>query len=104
MNDRKLRYAVAVWRERSFSKAAQRLNISQPSVSEQVRLLEAEVGFPLFERTGHGINVTYPSRTFLHQAEQAVNDLQRLSDTAGQLRGKPVGSIRIGFSTSSRRE
>ena len=62
-------------------------------------MLEAEVGFPLFERTGHGINVTYPSRTFLHQAEQAVNDLQRLSDTAGQLRGKPVGSIRIGFST-----
>ena len=50
MNDRQLRYAIAVWRERSFSKAAQRLNISQPSVSEQVRLLEAEVGFPLFKR------------------------------------------------------
>ena len=100
MNDRQLRYALAVWRERSFSRAADRLNISQPSVSEQVRLLEEELGFPLFQRTGRGIEVTYPGRTFLHQAEQTVSDLLRLSDTARQLRGGPVGAVGMGFSTA----
>jgi DNA-binding transcriptional LysR family regulator len=38
MNDRQLRYAIAVWRERSFSRAAEKLGVSQPSLSEQVRL------------------------------------------------------------------
>mgnify|MGYP003337658953 FL=1 len=55
MNDRQLRYALSVWRERSFSKAAERLNVSQPSVSEQIRGLEQELGFELFRRTGRGV-------------------------------------------------
>jgi DNA-binding transcriptional LysR family regulator len=45
---REIRYALSVAKERSFTKAAARLNISQSAVSEQVRLLEEEIGFPLF--------------------------------------------------------
>lgn len=100
MNDRQLRYALAVWREHSFSKAAARLNISQPSVSEQIRTLEQEVGFKLFRRRGRGVEVTYKGRTFLHQAERAIADLHDLSATARMLRGGPLGSFRIGFSSA----
>ncbi len=55
MNERQLRYACGVWRERSFSRAAERLHVSQPSLSDQVRLLEEEIGFPVFYRGARGI-------------------------------------------------
>src|SRR5712672_1574110 len=45
---RQIRYALSVAKERSFTKAAQRLNISQSAVSEQVKMLEEEAGFPIF--------------------------------------------------------
>lgn len=100
MNDRQLRYALTVWRERSFSKAAGRLNVSQPAVSDQIRMLEAELGFELFQRTGRGVEVTYVGRTFLQHAEQAMAGILGLSETARQLRGDgPRGSFTIGFSS-----
>jgi len=58
MEFRQIRYALSVAKQRSFTKAASRLNISQSAVSEQVRLLEEEVGFPLFARTPRGIELT----------------------------------------------
>src|SRR6185312_12158989 len=63
---RQLRYALAVYKERSFTKAAKRLNISQSAVSEQVKLLEDEIGFELFRRTSRGIESTERGRTFLY--------------------------------------
>lgn len=100
MNDRQLRYALTVWRERSFSKAAGRLNVSQPAVSDQIRMLEDELGFELFQRTGRGVEVTYVGRTFLQHAEQAMSGILGLSETARQLRGDgPRGSFTIGFSS-----
>ena len=67
MEFRAIRYALSVAKERSFTKAASRLNISQSAVSDQVRLLEDEVGFPLFRRTGRGIELTERGRTFLYE-------------------------------------
>ena len=100
MNDRQLRYALSVWRERSFSKAAAKLNVSQPSVSEQIADLEAELGFRLFRRTGRGVEVTHKGQTFLHRADQVISGLLDLSDAARQLRGGPPVSFAIGFSSS----
>jgi DNA-binding transcriptional LysR family regulator len=100
MNDRQLRYSLTVWRERSFSKAALKLNISQPAISDQIRLLEEELGFELFHRTGHGVEPTYVGRTFLQHAERAMTGMLGLGDTARQLRGEgPRGSFSIGFSS-----
>ena len=100
MNDRQLRYALTVWRERSFSKAAPKLNVSQPAISDQIRLLEEELGFELFRRTGRGVEATYVGRTFLQHAERAVAGMLGLTDTARQLRGEgPRGSFSIGFSS-----
>jgi DNA-binding transcriptional LysR family regulator len=97
MEFRQIRYALAVSKQRSFTKAANRLNISQSAVSEQVRLLEEEVGFPLFARTPRGIEVTERGRTFLYEAERVVGDLLSLSDIARRLKGAISDTLTIGM-------
>jgi len=94
---RQLRYALSVYKERSFTKAAKRLNISQSAVSEQVRLLEEEVGFELFRRTSRGIESTDRGRTFLYESERVMGDLLSLSDTARRLRGALQDTLTIGM-------
>jgi DNA-binding transcriptional LysR family regulator len=97
MEFRQIRYALSVAKERSFTKAAKRLNISQSAVSEQVKLLEDEAGFPLFQRTPRGVDVTDRGRTFLYEAERIVGDVLSLSDTARRLRGATQDTFTIGM-------
>lgn len=87
MDFRKLRYALAVAKERSFTRAAEKVNISQSAISEQVRLLEEEIGFPIFNRSSRGIHLTDRGRSFLHEAERVYNEMLSLSDTARLLHG-----------------
>jgi DNA-binding transcriptional LysR family regulator len=94
---RQLRYALSVYKERSFTKAAKRLNISQSAVSEQVKLLEEEIGFELFRRTSRGIEATDRGRTFLYESERVMGDLLSLSDTARRLRGAPQDTLKLGM-------
>src|SRR6202051_3748548 len=94
---RQLRYALSVYKERSFPKAAKRLNISQSAVSEQVKLLEEEIGFELFRRTSRGIESTDRGRTFLYESERVMGDLLTLSDTARRLRGALLDTLTIGL-------
>src|SRR6184192_629266 len=88
---RHLRYFLAVAEARSFSRAADRLGISQPSVSQQMRDLEAGLRVPLFQRRGKRILLTprglifqEHARAILHRLE---NFLQELHSDPGQLRG-----------------
>jgi DNA-binding transcriptional LysR family regulator len=97
VNERQLRYALFVWRERSFIRAASRLNVAQSAVSTQVKMLEDQIGFKLFKRTGRGAEVTDNGRTFLRQAEHAVANLLGLLETAGHLRGDSVGAVAVGM-------
>lgn len=99
MNDRQLRYAVAVWRERSFSRAAEKLGVSQPSLSEQVRLLEDELGFSLFDRSSRGVEPSINGRTFLQNADDLVMGFSALKDLARELRGSPGTTLRLGISS-----
>src|SRR4029078_9274647 len=94
---RQLRYALSVAKERSFTRAATRLNVSQSAVSEQVSLLENEIGFPLFRRTSRGIELTERGRTFLYDAERVIGDVLSLSDTARRLRGAPSDTLTLGM-------
>ncbi|MDB5634041.1 MAG: hypothetical protein JWR49_2896 [Tardiphaga sp.] len=82
-------------KERSFTQAAKRLNISQSAVSEQVKLLEEEIGFELFTRTSRGIESTDRGRTFLYESERVMGDLLSLSDTARRLRGALSDTLTI---------
>jgi DNA-binding transcriptional LysR family regulator len=97
MDYRQIRYALAVAKERSFTRAATRLHISQSAVSEQVKLLEQEIGFSLFRRTSRGIDITEPGRSFFYEAERVVGGLLSLSDTARRLKGAPSDSLAIGM-------
>lgn len=94
---RQIRYALSVAKERSFTNAAKRLNISQSAVSEQVHLLETEIGFLLFRRTPRGIELTERGRTFLYEAERVVGDVLSLTDTARRLRGAPSDTLTLGM-------
>jgi DNA-binding transcriptional LysR family regulator len=84
---RQIRYALSVAKERSFTRAASRLNVSQSAVSAQIKMLEDEIGFPLFRRGTRGVEVTEPGRTFLQEAERITGDLLNLTATARRLRG-----------------
>ncbi len=97
MDFRQLRYALSVYKERSFTGAAKRLNISQSAVSEQVKLLEEEIGFELFLRTSRGIEATDRGRTFLYESERVMGDLLSLSDTARRLRGSLGDTLTVGM-------
>jgi DNA-binding transcriptional LysR family regulator len=97
MELRPLRYALAVARARSFTRAAARLHISQSAVSEQVAKLEAEIGFALFNRVGHGVEVTDGGRTFLAEAERVLGEIGSLAKAADRLRGRLVDTVAIGM-------
>ncbi len=97
MEFRQIRYALSVAKERSFTKAAQRLNISQSAVSEQVKMLEEEAGFSIFRRTPRGIDLTERGRTFLYEAERIASDVLSLTDTARRLRGAVLDTFSIGL-------
>jgi LysR family hydrogen peroxide-inducible transcriptional activator len=67
-----LRYVIMVAEQGSFTKAAERLYLAQPSLSVQIRKLEAELGTPLFERLGRRVRVTAAGEAFLPHAHRAV--------------------------------
>lgn len=99
MEFRQIRYALAVASERSFTKAASQLNISQSAVSEQIKLLEDKIGFELFRRTGRGVEQTERGRMFIHEAERVLSDFMKLGDVARRLSGVEVESLSIGMSS-----
>jgi DNA-binding transcriptional LysR family regulator len=65
MSLRQMEYFLAVAEEGSFSRAARRMNVTQPALSQQVKALEAELGAPLFERLGRGVRTTAAGRSYL---------------------------------------
>lgn len=97
MEPRYLRYFVAVAEELSFTRAAERLHMAQPPLSQQIRRLEARLGVALFRRTKRRVELTEAGRVFLHQAYQAIHSIEQgtlLAQRAG--RGE-IGRLAIGF-------
>lgn len=80
---RHLRYFLAVAEERSFSKAAQRLNMAQPPLSRQIQLLEAELGLVLFDRSARPLALTRGGSLL---REQALGVMQRMDELRGTMR------------------
>jgi DNA-binding transcriptional LysR family regulator len=99
MNDRQLRYAHAIWNERSFSRAAAKMGVSQPSLSEQIRLLEEELGFNLFYRNSRGVEPSANGLVFLETAAGVVSGMSALKELARELKGKPGATVRIGINS-----
>lgn len=100
MDLRQLRYFAAVVEEGTISAAARKLNISQPPLSLQIRMLEDEYGLRLFERGARQITLTDAGRMFYRYATEIL-ELQHAADTdMHDLRAGKRGSVRIGLVSS----
>ncbi len=95
MELRDLRYFVAVAAELHFARAAQRLFISQPALSQQIRSLEAELGFKLLQRNSRGVQLTPEGDTFLREAKIVVRDADHAAEVARALAEGATGRLRL---------
>lgn len=101
MELRHLHYFIAVAEELHFSRAADRLNMAQPPLSQQIRQLEAELGFQLFHRTKRRVQLTEAGQTFLSEARQVLHTLDQAIQIGRQSSRGEVGQLTIGFVSSA---
>lgn len=94
---RHLRYFVTVAEELHFGRAAQRLHLSQPPLSQQIRKLEEMLGYPLFNRTSRSVSLTAVGETFFESARRTLRNMQRDIDETRSIGHGEVGSLHIGF-------
>jgi DNA-binding transcriptional LysR family regulator len=94
---RHLRAFLAVAEEASVSRAAERLNISQPPLSRHIRQLEDELGVPLFVRHRHGVTLTESGRHLLEKAKVLATAASDFYETASQARCDGTRRVRIGI-------
>jgi DNA-binding transcriptional LysR family regulator len=95
MDLRRLSSFLAVVEEGSFTRAARRLGIAQPSLSQQIRTLETELGGPLLERLPRGIRLTPAGRALLPEAQAAVRAAERASTAARMALGLEAGELEV---------
>ncbi len=96
MEWREIQNFVVVAETGSISKAAERLFISQPALSRQIRALEGKLGFPLFNREARGIELTEAGEQFLVEARKLLDDLQHTNRVVDALRLSQPSVVRIG--------
>jgi DNA-binding transcriptional LysR family regulator len=100
MELRHLRYFVAVAEELHFTRAALRLNIAQPPLSQQIRALEGELGVQLFLRTRRSVALTDAGQALLVRAREMLAAAQSLPGELQRVARGEVGLLRIGFSST----
>ena len=100
MELRHLRYFVAVAEELHFTRAAERLHIAQPPLSQQIRAFEAELGVRLFERTRRSVALTDAGHALLGRARELLAATQALPAELQRIARGEVGQLRIGFSST----
>ena len=94
---RHLRYFVAVAEELHFGRAALRLHLAQPPLSQQIRKLEEILGVTLFERTSRSVALTQAGQAFLERAQRTLRNVSRDIDEARSIGQGQVGSLHVGF-------
>jgi DNA-binding transcriptional LysR family regulator len=97
MELRQLEYFAAVADEANFTRAAQRVHISQSGVSAQIRALEKELGAELFDRSGRAARLTEAGREALPYAKAVLDAVTGLRETVDQVRGVVRGHLTIGM-------
>ncbi|MTJ07147.1 MULTISPECIES: LysR family transcriptional regulator [unclassified Anabaena] len=100
MELRHLRYFIAVAEELHFSKAAEKLHIAQPPLSQQIQQLEAELGVKLFDRkTKRQVQLTEAGKVFLQEAYQLLVQLESAVTLTQRTGRGETGKLRIGFTS-----
>ena len=87
---------VQVATHNSFSRAAETLSLTQPSITARIQALERELGEELFERGGRGVRLTDAGRVFLPYVERILQQIQEARDAVDEVRSVQLGSLRLG--------
>ncbi len=101
MELRHLRYFIAIAEAKTFTLAAARLGIQQPPLSQQIKLLEAEIGFSLFRRLPKGVELTVGGKVFFDEARNILASVERASQRAASAAHGKTGKLALGFTTSA---
>ena len=101
MDLRQLKYFVTVAEELSFVRAAQRLHMSQPPLSQQVKALEEELGVELLSRTRREVKLTEAGRVFLNESRELLEKAQAVAHRTRQAAGGEQATLRVGMATSA---
>lgn len=101
MELRHLRYFLAVADERQFTRAAARLHIQQPPLSQQIQALESEIGFALFTRVARGVELTSAGASFADDARAVLQALDQAVTKGKGIADGQIGSVRIALTSSS---
>ena len=94
---KQLKYFLAVAEEKSFSRAAERLHISQPPLSQQIMKLESELGVRLFARTTRTFELTVAGKALMSEASELLAKMRMTIDTIRQIDRGEVGRLRVGI-------
>ena len=97
MEFRQLQYFVAVAEEESFSRAAEKMNVSQPSLSKAIQSIEYEYGVTLVKRTTRSFKLTDAGELIFKQGEKLIDDYEQLKDKLSELSSDYMSEIRIGI-------
>lgn len=101
MELRHLRYFVAVAEEQHFTRAAQRLGIGQPPLSQQIQQLERELGTALFQRLPRGVALTRAGEALFDDARRILRDSQQATERVRRVARGEQGRIRVGLINSA---
>jgi DNA-binding transcriptional LysR family regulator len=101
MNLRQLEYFTVIAEEGSFTQAAERLLVAQPSLSQQIAALEAELGGPLLERLPRGVRLTPAGQSFLPEARAAISHAHHARAAVRMALGLEAGRLEIAVATSA---
>ena len=101
MEFRQLRYFVAVAQELHFGKAAERLEITQPALSKQIRTLETELDIELLTRTKRSVTLTKAGEVFLVQAQQLLQQAEEAIKLAKRTSLGELGRLVIGYTATA---
>lgn len=93
------KYVYEVYKERSFTKAAQNLYISQPSLSARIKKIEEIIGEPLFDRSTTPLQLTEVGKVYIEAAEEITQIEQRVENYINDLAGLKTGNLAVGAST-----
>ncbi|AIR67951.1 LysR family transcriptional regulator [Dickeya fangzhongdai] len=98
---RHLRYFIAVAEELHFGRAAEKLHISQPPLSQQIQALEEQIGAQLLERNNRNVRLTQAGELFLKEAWAIINQVNQAAERAARIQRGEIGELNIGFTSSA---
>ncbi|CAH1194290.1 Hydrogen peroxide-inducible genes activator [Paenibacillus auburnensis] len=96
MELRQLQYALQIAAERNFSRAADKLHVAQPSLSQQLSKLEKELGVMLFQRNTSSVELTYAGEKFVEQAEAIIDAVELLRQEMSDISQLRTGRVVVG--------